>query len=226
MKNRAPIRKLRGHLHSRHISRFFKGQAGFTLIELSIVVLIVLVVGGIVVPNTITFIRSAKLQGAGSDFSGLLQQDRIRAVQDDAYYSTYLVTSGSLQVAYVDLKANGGTGADTLDPLISIPSEVVPIAASSAPDTSNLKGQFLPTGSTLTVSDGSSSTTPVTFSPRGLPCTKQTVTGGTICNSAGGATAFWVFFQDSYTQVWEAVTISPAGRIQRWRLDGSSWSKM
>ena len=203
-----------------------ESKAGFTLIEISIVVVIVLVVGAIVVPNIVSFIHGAKLQGAGSDFSGLLQQDRIRAVQDDAYYATYIVTSGSLQVAYVDLLANGGTGADTLDPLISISGEVVPIAASSAPDTSNLKGQFLPTASTLTVNDGSSSTTPVTFGPRGLPCTKQTVTGGTICNSAGGATAFWVFFQDSYTQAWEAVTISPAGRIQRWRLDGSSWSKI
>ncbi len=211
---------------SQYPSRTRESKAGFTLVEISIVVIIVLIVGGIVVPKTISFIHGAKLQGAGSDLSGLLQQGRIRAVQDDAYYAAYIITSGSLQLAYIDLKANGGTGVDTLDPLISIPKEVVPVAASSAPGTSNLKGQFLPTGSTLTVNDGSSSTTPVTFGPRGLPCTKQAVTGGTICNSAGGATAFWVFFQDSYTQVWEAVTISPAGRIQRWRFDGSSWSKI
>src|SRR5258708_40217143 len=87
-----------------------ESKAGFTLIEISIVVVIVLVVGAIVVPNIVSFIHGAKLQGAGSDFAGLLQQDRIRAVQDDSYYATYIVTSGALHVAYVDLLANGGTG--------------------------------------------------------------------------------------------------------------------
>lgn len=203
-----------------------ESQAGFTVVEMMLTVLIILVVAGIGIPNFLTLIHNARLQGAGSDLSGLLQQDRIRSVQDDQYYATYIVTAGNLQEAYVDLKSNGGTGADPLDPLIEISSEVTPIAASGAPNTSNLKGQFLPAGSTLTVQDGNSSTTPVIFGPRGLPCTSLAVTGGSICNSAGGATAFWVFFQDNITQVWEAITISPAGRITRWRLSGSSWVKI
>jgi hypothetical protein len=39
-------------------------------------------------------------------------------------------------------------------------------------------------------------------------------------------TAFWVFFQDNVTSTWEGITVSPAGRIEKWRHDGSSWSKM
>ena len=202
-----------------------EAKAGYSVVELLVVVLVVLIVAGIAVPNFVSYMHTDRLQGAGSDLSGLLQQARIRAVQDDTYYSTYFLTSGTPQEAYVDLKNNGGTGVDAGDPLITISSEVTPTAASGAPDTSNLKGQFLPTGSTLTVSDGSLSSSPVIFSPRGLPCTTQSVTGGTICNSAGGATAFWIFFQDSFTQAWEAVTISPAGRIQKWKHEGTSWSK-
>lgn len=206
-------------------SRNRKFKAGFTLIELMLVVLVVFVIAGVSVPKFLSFIYSARLHGAGSDFSGLLQQARIRAVQNDTYYSTYIITAGTIREVYVDLNRNGGTGVDTLDPMITINKEVTPVAASNAPDTSNLSGQFLPAGSTLTVNDGNSSTTPIIFSPRGLPCASMAVTGGTICNSAGGATAFWVFFQDSHTQAYQAVTISPAGRIQNWTLQGTTWVK-
>jgi Tfp pilus assembly protein FimT len=202
-------------------------KAGFTLFELIIVVVVVILLASITVPQFLTFIHYSRLQGAGSEFSGLLQQARIRAVQDDGVYSTYFITTGTVKEAYVDLKANGGSSVDTGDPLIEISNEVSTVAASSAPDTDNLKGQFLPTGSTLTINDGSSSSSPVNFNSRGLPCTSLSVTGGSICSSSSTyVTAFWVFFQNSYTQAWLAVTISPAGRIQKWRHDASSWSKM
>ena len=183
MTDSCTFRKQKGNPDAGKISRRVGQQAGFTLVELLIVVIIVLVIGGFAAPNIMTFIHDAKLQGAGSDFSGLLQSARTHAVQDDRYYSTYIV-SGSPREGYVDLKNNGGTGADPGDPLIELSSEVTPIAASNAPDTANLKGQFLPAGSTLPVQDGSLLSTPVIFNSRGLPCTTQSVTGGTICNSS------------------------------------------
>src|SRR5689334_10998122 len=104
-------------------SRDRKLRAGFTLLELMMVVLIVIIVAGVAVPKFLSFIYSARLHGAGSDFAGLLQQARIRAVQDDTYYSTYFITSGTIREAYVDLKRNGGTGVDTLDPMITVNKE-------------------------------------------------------------------------------------------------------
>lgn len=202
-------------------------RSGFTLIELLLVVVVSLILAAITVPNIMTYIHNARIQGAGNDFAGLLQQARIHAVQDDNYYGTYFSTVGSLQVAYVDLSQNGGASVTSRDPLIQFSTEVVPTAAGSAPDTSNLKSQFLPTGSTLPVNDGSTSTTPIIFNSRGLPCTSITANGGTVCSSgSNNATAFWIFFQDNVTHMWEGVTISPAGRIQKWRHTGSVWSKM
>lgn len=205
--------------------RAYGSKAGFTLVELLAVIVIFLIVAGTAVPVTLNFIHSARLRGAGGDLSSLFQAARIRAVQDDRFYRAYII-AGPPQQAYVDLKGNGGTGVDIGDPLIAISSEVTPVAAASAPDTSNLKGQFLPTGSALPVKDGSLSGTPVIFSPRGLPCTTQSATGGTVCDSAGGATAFWVFFKDTSNGGWEAVTISPAGRIQKWQHGKTAWSKL
>ncbi len=200
-------------------------KAGFTMVELLMVVVVVLIVAGIAVPNIMNFMHAARLRGAGTDFSSLLQTARVRAVQDDRFYSSYII-AGPPQQAYVDLTSNGGTGVVAGDPLIGISFEVTPVAAANAPGTANLQGQFLPTGSGLTVKDGSTTGTPVIFSPRGLPCTTQSATGGTVCDSAGGATAFWIFFQDTSTQAWEAITVSPAGRIQKWQYGGSAWSKL
>ena len=195
------------------------------MLELVIVIAIVLVVAGIAVPTPLSLMHAARLRGAGGDLSSLLQTARIRAVQDDRYYSSYVI-AGPPQEVYVDLSGNGGAGWVTPDPLIAIPSEVTPVAAANAPNTVNLQGQFLPAGSTLTVKDGSAAGTPVIFSPRGLPCTTLAATGGTVCDSAGGATAFWIFFQDTISTNWEAVTVSPAGRVQKWQYTGTAWSKI
>ncbi|HWF13150.1 MAG TPA: prepilin-type N-terminal cleavage/methylation domain-containing protein [Candidatus Acidoferrales bacterium] len=211
---------------SRNPSR--KRCEGFSVVELMIVVVIVLIVAAISIPGFLTMIHNAKLQGAASDFGGLLQKARIRAVQDDVYYATYFTSSGTLLEAYVDVKKLvGSTALDaTVDPMVSMSSEVSVVAAGSAPNTSALQGLFLPTGSTLTVNDGASSSSPVIFNSRGLPCTSISVSGGTLCSSSSTyTTAYWLFFQDNITHAWVAVTISPAGRIQKWRADGSSWVK-
>ena len=202
-----------------------KLQRGFTMVELMIVVVVMLILAGILVPNIMNYVHMARLRGAASDYSSLLQVTRIRAVQDDRFYSTYFLAGTPLQ-AYVDLTANGGTSIANGDPLVAINPEVSVVAAGGAPDTTNLKGQFLPAGSTLVVNDGSTAAKPVTFGSRGLPCTTQTATGGTVCASSGGATPFWVFFNNATTGAWEAVTVSPAGRIQKWQHGGSGWSKL
>ena len=194
---------------------------GFTLVELVTVVAILLIIGGFATPITLDFIHASRIQGTATDFASLLQVGRIRSIQADTSYKTYIL-AGPPEEAYVDLNKNGGTQVDVGDPDIEISGEVAAIAATSAPSTPNLKGQFLPSGSTLTVNDGLS--TPVVFSPRGLPCTSVSATGGSVCDSSGLATAFWVFFQDNRTQAWVAVTVSPAGRIRRWRYIGTVWA--
>lgn len=202
-----------------------KGETGFSVVELMVVVLVIFTLAAIAVPNILSAIHMAKLRGTASDFGSLLQTARIQAVRNDHYYSTYLL-AGPPEQAYVDLTSNGGTGIVAGDPEMLVTSEVIPVLAANAPNTNNLKGQFLPAGSALPVQDGSTVGTPVIFSPRGLPCTTQTALGGNVCESAGGATAFWVFFQNNVTKAWEAVTVSPAGRIQKWQYGGTGWSKL
>lgn len=207
--------------------------SGFSMPELMVAAFVMIIVAGFAVPNIMNAVHMSRLRGSGSNFSGLVESARIRAVQDDRFYSVYFITAAA-QEGYVDIypqsntgaSGNGGTSVAANDPYTVISSEISPVAVANAPSTTNLKSLFLPTGSSLTIHDGSSSSSPITFGPRGLPCTSQTASGGTVCDSAGGATAYWVFFQNSRTHAWEAITVSPAGRIQKWQYGTGSWSKI
>jgi Tfp pilus assembly protein FimT len=203
--------------------------SGFSVLELMIVVAIIFIIAGFAVPKFLTMIHTAKLRGCASDFSGLVQAARINAVQDARFYSVYILgNEGFVDIwpkSNTGASGSGGTQIDNRDPQIVLSSEVTVVAAANAPNTPNLSTQFLPAGSGLIPKDGSPGIgTPITFGPRGLPCTSQVATGGTVCDSAGGATAFWVFFQNRISGELQAVTVSPAGRIRKWYYGGASWN--
>lgn len=212
-------------------------SSGFSMVELMVVASIVLLIVSLSVPTLIQAVHTARLKGAGSDISGLLQVARIRAVRDDRYYSVYLITNNNngLQQMFVDIypqnvngaSGSGGTALNFPDPSISIASEVTRQAQGAAPNTANLAQQLLPTNpNNLVPTDASSALTPFTFGPEGLPCTPTVIAGGTVCNSRGGAVAYWTFLQNTVTGAWEALTVTPAGRIQQWYYSNGVWNKI
>src|SRR5579864_8564645 len=229
------IRPQRSSSNAGQLSRRFAKQAGFSLIELSIVVIITLLVSAWAIPSALTSIRMAHLRGAASDYAGLLEQARIYSIRDNRYYSTYILApagNNPVAQAYVDMlpkvptgaSGNGGTSVAVGDPTITIESDVVLSPAGAAPNTSNLVSQLLPAITPVTPTDGS--VTAPTFGPRGLPCTPISMTGGSVCDSSGGPTAYWTFLENSKLSSWQAVTITPAGRIQKWYYTGSVWNKL
>jgi prepilin-type N-terminal cleavage/methylation domain-containing protein len=201
-------------------------ERGFTLIELVGVVAVLLVVAGMGVPNFMNAMRMARLKGAVSDFAGLLQTERIRAVDGDNFYSTY-VLAGNSEQAFVDIAGLGATTIDTTkDPLIQINSEIVQKPVGAAPNTASLQALFLPANATVALYDGSVAANPITFGPRGLPCYAG---GGQVCKTrvAAGDVAYWIFFQNNTSTNWGAVTVTPAGRVRRWLFTGGAagtWS--
>jgi prepilin-type N-terminal cleavage/methylation domain-containing protein len=208
---------------------------GFSLLELLGVIVITGIVSAIAIPNLLRVAHRVRLQGAGTDLAAILQQARMRAIQDDRFYSVYPNTANSLPVEFVDIypqningaSGSGGTTVDPQDPQVTLAAEVTEQPQSAAPNTPNLLLQFLGSNpAALTPVDGSSPATPVTFGPQGLPCLPTAVSGGTVCNSRGGPVAYWVFFQNNVTQDWEAVSVTPAGRFQKWTYSGNAWERL
>jgi prepilin-type N-terminal cleavage/methylation domain-containing protein len=208
---------------------------GFSLLELMIVVAIMLVVAAYAIPSWVTSRRMANLRASETSYAGLLQLARSRAVNDDRYYSVYIkAATGTLpQMAYVDIypqlvngtSGNGPTGNYVAgppgDPMVTLSTEAVTQPAGSAPNTANLYASFCSSCATAIIKN-----TAPTWGPDGLPCAPATSTGGTglVCNSAGGPIAYVAFFQSSTTTEWDAVTVSPAGRIKTWYYTGTVWA--
>jgi len=202
-------------------------ERGFTLIELLGAITVILIVTSMAIPNFMTAVRSAHLKGTVSDFAGLVQSARIKAVDDDRYYSIY-VHGGSTPEAFVDIypqqasgaSGSGGATIDPKDPLIGINSEVVQKAVGAAPNTASLQALFLPANATVVLGDGSAAASAITFGPRGLPCSASALTCKT--HIPAGDIAYWIFFQDITSTNWGAVTVTPAGRVQRWLYSGGA----
>jgi prepilin-type N-terminal cleavage/methylation domain-containing protein len=199
-------------------------EDGFSMIEMVVVVAIGLVLSAMAIPQIKNAMDSFKLRNATVELSGLVQQARSRSVQDNKQYPVYFDTSVSGTIrAFVDVPISG-TIDTTKDPIVSWGPEITPqtaAAAASALGTAALKTAFLGSNASLaTVYDGSSSSSPVTFTPMGVPCSVVS----SVCNSWSNPIAYWIFLKDARNSQWEAITITPAGKIQKWTYANSTWS--
>lgn len=215
----------RSRLRARYSPHFGLGHGtGFSLLELMIVLCIAFIAAAITIPMTTAAVRGVRLRSTGTSYADLLQQARVRAVQDDRYYAVIAVAAqgNNPPYAFIDL---AGTGAYvTGNPRMIFAQGVTPMTFASGPALSNLESQFLPPGAASIATVNSTAPGP-TFGPRGLPCAPVTSAGYTTCPFIT-PTSYVVFMQNIQGGSWEAVTITPAGRIREWSYNGTSWSPL
>jgi len=201
-----------------------KTESGFSLLELVIVVAVAMIVMAVAVPLIGNATKQYRLTEAGTDYANLLQQARMRAIQDDKYYTVLTAQDSTTgwYYAYIDLQGSGSYSSP--DPMITFAQGVVPQTFSSGPALSNLESQFLPSGAYAQGTVATTATGP-TFGPRGLPCVAQTSGGYTTCTSLNSPTSFITFIQSDMTTIWEAITVTPASRIREWSCwDSTTWN--
>jgi prepilin-type N-terminal cleavage/methylation domain-containing protein len=176
-------------------------ESGFSMIEMAIVCVIMLVIAGIAVPNIFQTFRNYQLDAAGHSVASLLQQARIQAVKTNlpAYVNYTNASAGNMAFVTND-PANTTYAAGNPDVQLS-PAVTF---QNTPPDHAQLDAYINATPQVATASIG--------FNARGLPCTES---GGnpTVCSAPAG---FEWFMQSAGG--WEAVTVTPSGRIKSWRL--------
>jgi prepilin-type N-terminal cleavage/methylation domain-containing protein len=176
-------------------------ESGFSMIELMIVCVIMAIIAGLAVPNIFQTFRNYQLDAAGHSVASLLQQARIQAVKTNlpAYVNYTNASAGNL--AFVTDNPNNTTYTAG-EPDVQLSPAVTFQAA--PPDHAQLDAYINTTPQPSNASIG--------FNSRGLPCTES---GGnpTVCSAPAG---FEWFMQSAGG--WEAVTVTPSGRIKSWRL--------
>ena len=208
------------------------GVRGFSLIELMVILSIILIATVAAVPTISNGMDTVWLRESGTDYSGILQSARMKAAVDNRFYSVLPSNQGNILIAYIDTypqNANGTSGNGSYDPtqheLSIVIGKNVIIDNVNAPATANLQNQVVPSSSGITMTSFTPSS--VTFSSRGLPCIPVAGgSGGATCYSSAGTPVAYATYFRSPRGNWEAVTVTPAGRIQTWRYDNTSWGKL
>lgn len=199
-------------------ARWRRGNAGFSLVEVAIVIVIGLIVTATGLPRFNNVIANMRLRSSITTVSGLLQNSRMLAVQRNR---TLRAAIRSQTVPANSMKAVVTEPADTTNTPIASNAQVemeAPINSYDAPTGPGAPAAI--SNSALGVS-----ITPVatdaSFNSRGIPCSWNTSTSACDTNKS-----FIKYFKDNRVtggEGWAAISITPAGRIKRWFWNGSSW---
>jgi prepilin-type N-terminal cleavage/methylation domain-containing protein len=216
LKKELPVRNTMKTLRTGHQGKL---QGGFTLVELTVTLAIILIVAGIAIPNMMQAWADMELRSVASQVADLMQQARMRAAKNNATYPIrYQVTNGVQQV-YIDLNNNSAwdNAAPNPEPIIDLPRSIALTA--SAPNGNTGATPYVFTADT-TSGTPYTNTDILAFSPRGLPCNYDSPPACTTPT----ASYFVYYFQDSRPNSWAAVLVTKAGRTKVLTWNGSSWN--
>jgi prepilin-type N-terminal cleavage/methylation domain-containing protein len=182
-------------------------QAGFSMIELMIVVAIILIISAMALPNIMNSVYTMRMRSSLTELTGLIQQTRMRAVRDTQNYQVLTTTLQGRLVFYADFN-HDLTYTAAGDPFVVV----------------------MPQGVTLSGVPGSTNGLDVTnvitglpaFNVRGLPCTWGSQFSCLFINGAGNPSKFVYYLTtDRGSQL--AVTVAPSGRVKGWIWDGTQF---
>ena len=184
---------------------FLALQSGFTLPELIVVVAIILIVGGLSIPNITRTIDTSRLKGAAQSLAAAYQDARIRATQKDTSYQV-LISPPGISPAQICIDLDGDGTCSAGDPVTTFPAQV---RVSNLGVPAPLDSTQLHFPAITTEQPGAS----LTWNAVGLPC--QRTSPITPCTAVG-----WIqhlqLLRANGDVMYAAVTVSPTGRVKTW----------
>ncbi len=194
-------------------------ESGFSVLEVVIVLAIFLIVAALGVPSMRQVMDNYRLTTSGRDLANMLQQTRMLAVQNNQPYYPQ-VSGGKLASSQSATQLAGGP-APASNPTVVTSGSVT--FQATGPGTTTTLDNFVGGGTPVIGSAiGAASVIQVGFNARGIPCQQN---GGNPFSCTPLASGVEWFMQSSASKGWEAVTVTPAGRIKSWRGTSSGMWK-
>jgi prepilin-type N-terminal cleavage/methylation domain-containing protein len=198
--------------HSPHSTQHLARAAGFSLLELLIVVAVMVVASAMAIPVLTNARRGYQLRTATVNLAALLQRSRNICIQNNRAISV-VTALGNTQV-YLDF--NGNNALDPGEPMVQLPQNVTQ---------TNIGAPFITAPGTLGFPGPQNP--PARFDGRGMPCV---VVGG-ICTNypAGLPEVGFVYYLNQNingSQRWSAVSVTPAGQVKTWSRSNGVWTNI
>jgi prepilin-type N-terminal cleavage/methylation domain-containing protein len=197
-------------------------SAGFSLLELVIVVAIMLVVAALAIPTMVSAIDAYQIRGNLASVANVVQRCRMQAVRDNTSERLFFTTQPSGQVVlFVERSTSSATAPIASDPQLWLPQSFSLAGASpsggGAPSAMTANTMW---GSNISISLVNQGTD-VYFNSRGIPCWPG---ANNVCSDTDGFVYYFNYTGTAGRLAWAAISISPAGRIQSWFWNGASWA--
>lgn len=206
------------HAAERRTSAAVSGSsktAGFTLLEIMIVLSVILIMGAIAVPMYLNMVYSVRLRSAASNLSGFIQRARITAAKNNAIYAIGYRPVAGAEEAYIDLNLSGTYDAG--EPLLTFSPTITP--ATGAPNgTAGAPSAFVLVGDSAGTTYDNATT--LAYSPRGLPCA---YVAGNCATPAAGYFVYYLRDQRPSSVGWAAVVVTRSGRSKIMTWNGTAW---
>ena len=116
-------------------------ERGFSMVELTVVVLVVLIIAAIALPNMISAWYDIQLRGSASQVADLMQQARMLAAKNNATYSVRFQLANGVQRVFIDRNNNGVWDAN--EPAIDLGRQIVSAVGAPATTVPPRRAQLL-----------------------------------------------------------------------------------
>ena len=197
-------------------------QAGFTLVELAIIIAIVGILAAVAVPGLSAYQQRQDARGHAQRIGNLLTEARDLAMKEGNNYFILFDTpgTGDLRIVDDDNNDSGITGAEVVKDVLFANLRMSDVVSQYVPGTSPALTTVVPeeigvggkdpvpaTGMTFPV-DPVSGSPGIVFTPRGFPMSMPPALGGPLGGPGSGRGSYYV--TDNADTVY-AVTLSPLG---------------
>ncbi|HEV2488265.1 MAG TPA: GspH/FimT family pseudopilin [Candidatus Acidoferrales bacterium] len=181
-------------------------ENGFSVIEMAIGTLVMLILGAIAIPSIMQGWNSYRLTSAADSVAGILERTRFEAIHKNARLSCIGAPSGTGWTVGIDENGNGVI--DPNEPQVILPGPATLVGAGVAPGPASMgagyAGAITPPGNAMT------------FDAR-----------GTVFFAGPGGPATYIAYvgiPNQPTYGYRAVTITPMGQVKVWAASSTgSW---
>src|SRR5437899_13085627 len=117
---------------NRQVSKMRRREAGFSLVEMITVCVVIVIISVIAIPQMVQIITNYRLDASGRAVSGLLQQARLQAVQTNRPAYAQVDTKQTPNIAFVNADPSVAYAAG--NPSVAVSSYVTFISTGTLPN--------------------------------------------------------------------------------------------